>query len=108
MAVNSKDGASLRPPLVRPPAPVGADRITLDWRRAGLDERQSAICEYAEKITLHPTLTTQGDIEHLQSLGLSAEETWDVAEVAAMYNFTNRMAMATGQMPNRQYHAQHR
>lgn len=98
-------GAALREAMGDP---VQADRITLDWRRAGLDERQSAICEYAEKITLHPTLTTQADIEHLQSLGLTAEETWDVAEVAAMYNFTNRMAMATGQMPNREYHGQHR
>ena len=26
------------------------------------------------------------------------------AEVAAMYNFTNRLAMATGMMPNREYH----
>ena len=26
-------------------------------------------------------------------------------EVAAMYNFTNRLALATGQMPNPEYHA---
>ena len=25
--------------------------------------------------------------------------------VAAMYNFTNRMALATGMLPNREYHA---
>ena len=25
-------------------------------------------------------------------------------EVAATFNFTNRMAMATGMMPNREYH----
>ena len=84
---------------------VQADRITLDWRRAGLDERRTAICEYAEKITKRPTETTQDDIAHLQSLGLTPEETWDIAEISAMYNFTNRMAMATGQMPNREYHA---
>ncbi len=98
-------GAALREALGDP---VLADRITLDWRRAGLDERREAICAYAEKITKHPTLTTLADIEHLRSLGLTAEETWDVAEIAAMYNFTNRLAMATGQMPNRDYHGQHR
>ncbi len=98
-------GAALREALGDP---VLADRITLDWRRADLDQRRSAICEYAEKITRTPTLIGPRDIAALQALGLTSEETWDVAEVAAMYNFTNRMAMATGQMPNREYHGQHR
>jgi alkylhydroperoxidase family enzyme len=39
------------------------------------------------------------------SLGLTLEEAWDVIEIAAMYNFTNRMASATGMIPNREYHA---
>lgn len=95
-------GAALREALGDP---VQGDRITLDWRRAGLDERRMAICEYAEKITTRPTETSQADIAHLQSFGLTLEEVWDVAEIAAMYNFTNRMAMATGQMPNREYHS---
>ena len=94
-------GAALREALGDP---VLADRITLDWRRAGLDQRATAVCEYAEKITRRPTETTRADIEHLQTLGFTREETWDIAEIAAMYNFTNRMAMATGQMPNREYH----
>jgi alkylhydroperoxidase family enzyme len=38
-------------------------------------------------------------------LGLTREEVWDVAEISAMYNFTNRLAMATGQIPNREYHS---
>jgi alkylhydroperoxidase family enzyme len=36
-----------------------------------------------------------GDVGSLQSLrevGLTLEDAWDVAEIAAMYNFTNRMA----------------
>jgi uncharacterized peroxidase-related enzyme len=88
--------------------PVLADRITLDWRRAGLDERRSAICEYVEKITLRPTETTPGDIDALVALGLTLDEAWDCAEIAAMYNFTNRLAMATGQIPNREYHSRNR
>ncbi len=98
-------GAALREAMGDP---VLADRITLDWRRAGLDARRTAICEYAEKITVRPTETSRQDIDHLLSFGLTLEETWDVAEVAAMYNFTNRMAMATGQLPNREYHSLHR
>jgi uncharacterized peroxidase-related enzyme len=98
-------GAALREALGDP---VLADRITLDWKRADLNAKQKAICAYAEKLTKHPTDTTQEDITHLQSFGLTPEETWDIAEITAMYNFTNRLAMATGQLPNREYHGLHR
>ncbi len=42
------------------------------------------------------------------AVGLTLEEAWDVAEIASMYNLTNRMAMATGMLPNREYHASSR
>lgn len=83
---------------------VQADRITLDYRRAGLDQRRRAVLDYAIKVTRTPAECDQGDIDALMSLGLSLEEVWDVAELAAMYNFTNRLAMATGQLPNEEYH----
>ena len=86
--------------------PVMADRITLDWRRAdGLSARQKAICAFAEKLTLRPVESTEGDLETLRAHGLSEHDAWDVIEVASMYNFTNRLALATGQIPNREYHA---
>lgn len=88
--------------------PVLADRITLDYRRAGLDERRTAILDYAVKITQRPLECEESDITRLRDLGLTLEEVWDVAEIAAMYNFTNRMALATGMLPNREYHALNR
>jgi len=98
-------GAALREALGDP---VLGDRITLDWKRAGLDERRAAICAYAEKLTRTPREMTRDDLESLYAVGLTQEEAWDVAEVAAMYNFTNRMAMATDMLPNEEYHAQAR
>lgn len=94
-------GAALRQELEDP---VLADRITLDYRRAGLDERRRAVLDYAVKVTRTPTECDREDIARLRGLGLSEEEVWDVAELAAMYNFTNRLAMATGQLPNEEYH----
>jgi uncharacterized peroxidase-related enzyme len=86
--------------------PVMADRITLDWRRAdGLSARQRAICAFAERLTLRPVEATEEDLEALRGHGLADEDAWDVIEVAAMYNFTNRLAQATGQIPNAEYHA---
>lgn len=95
-------GAALREALGDP---VLGDRITLDWRRADLDGRRAAICAYAEKLTRGPRDVTEDDLESLLAVGLTREEAWDVAEVAAMYNFTNRMAMATNMIPNEEYHA---
>ncbi|MBO0714300.1 MAG: peroxidase-related enzyme [Acidimicrobiales bacterium] len=94
-------GAALREELGDP---VLAERILFDYRRAGLDERRQAILDYAVKVTTRPLECDEQDIARLRMLGLSVEEVWDVAELAAMYNFTNRLAMATGQLPNEEYH----
>jgi uncharacterized peroxidase-related enzyme len=93
-------GAALREALGDP---VLGERIALDWRRAGLDPRREAICAYAEKLTLTPRHMTHADRDALIVAGLSLEEVWDVAEIASMYNLTNRMAMATNMLPNEEY-----
>jgi uncharacterized peroxidase-related enzyme len=93
-------GAALREELGDP---VLGERISYDWRRAGLDPRRSAICAYAEKLTLTPRLVTHDDLQSLLDVGLSAHDAWDVAEITAMYNLTNRMAMATNMLPNEEY-----
>jgi uncharacterized peroxidase-related enzyme len=85
--------------------PVQGEWIAFDWRRAGLDARRTAIAAYAEKLTLRPQDLTEADLQTLLDAGLTREEAWDVAEVASMYNFTNRMAMATNMLPNEEYSA---
>jgi uncharacterized peroxidase-related enzyme len=85
-------------------AEVLADQIATNWRHAGLDERRRAICSYAEKLTARPHELTEADLRALAAAGLADEEVWDVVEIASMYNFTNRMALATGQQPNEEYH----
>ena len=98
-------GAALRAELGDP---VLGERIAFDWRRAGLDERRAAICAYAEKLTLTPRELTKTDLDGLLLAGLTYEEAWDVAEIASMYNLTNRMAMATNMLPNPEYSSQAR
>ncbi|MGH2897523.1 MAG: peroxidase-related enzyme, partial [Solirubrobacteraceae bacterium] len=93
-------GAALREALGDP---VLGERIAFDWRRAGLDPRREAICSYAEKLTLAPREVTRADLQSLLDAGLALEEAWDVAEIASMYNLTNRMAMATNMLPNEEY-----
>ena len=94
-------GAELRRALADP---VLGDRIAFDYRRAGLDARARIICDYAHKLTATPAEMTETDLESLRDNGFSDVAIFDVAETAAMYNFTNRLASATGMLPNREYH----
>jgi uncharacterized peroxidase-related enzyme len=95
-------GAALREALGDP---IQADRITLDYKRAGLDAKMEAVLDFAVMLTEDPHASESADLAYLQTFGLTLEEVWDVIEIAAMYNFTNRMASATGMIPNREYHA---
>ena len=83
---------------------VLADHIAFNWRTADLDERQRAICAYVDKLTATPGEVDRADLERLLTVGLTKEEVWDVVELAAMYAFTNRLALGTGMQPNREYH----
>ena len=95
-------GAALR---VRLGDPVLGDRITIDYRRAGLDARQNAMLDYAVKITKTPIECDEADIQRLLGAGFTVEDIWDIAEVSAMFNLTNRVASATGMIPNPEYNA---
>jgi uncharacterized peroxidase-related enzyme len=94
-------GAALREALGDP---ILADRITLDYKRAGLNDKHMAILDFAVRITKTPLECLEADLQKLRNIGLTEYEVWDVIEIAAMYNFTNRMSQATGMLPNREYH----
>jgi uncharacterized peroxidase-related enzyme len=85
--------------------PILVDNALVDYRRANLSDRQKAMLEFALKITRNSVDCGPADIDRLRSLGFVDEDIWDIAEVAAMFNFSNRLANATGMMPNREYYS---
>lgn len=84
--------------------PVLGEQLAVDYRRANLDQRTRAMLDYAVKITQRPVECSETDIQQLRQLGFSDAAIFDIAETAAMYNFTNRLASATGMQPNREYY----
>lgn len=84
--------------------PVLSERMVQDYRRAGLDARLRAIMDYAVKITRHSVECSEADIESLRGHGLSDEDIYDVIQTAAIYNFNNRVANASGFLPDRAFH----
>jgi uncharacterized peroxidase-related enzyme len=84
--------------------PILAEQIACDYRRAPLDARTRAMLDYAVKLTQHPVDCSAADVAYLRSLGFADTTIFDIAETAAMYNFTNRLASATGMQPNDEYY----
>jgi uncharacterized peroxidase-related enzyme len=83
--------------------PALADAVAADHATAPLEARARAMLDYSLKLTLAPAEMTAADVELLRAAGLSDEDVMDVAETAAMFNFTNRMASGLGWVPNPEY-----
>ena len=88
--------------------PILPDVLIANFRRAHLSPREHALCEFAHKITTDSPNMSSGDLQMLRSLGLSDEAIFEAAQVAAMFNFTNRIANAMGWLPNEIYYHQYR
>ncbi len=88
--------------------PELGEMLVMNWRAAGLKGRHYAMLEYAEKLTKTPELMSDNDRKKLNDEGFSDVDIFDVADVAAFFNYTNRMALSLDMMPNPEYHAMNR
>ncbi len=52
--------------------------------------------DYAAKLTAHPTEMQEQDVHALRAAGFGDDEVLDVCQVAAYYNFVNRLADGLG------------
>jgi uncharacterized peroxidase-related enzyme len=73
-----------------------AAAIVEDYREAPLAARETAILDYAVKLTLSPRTMGRRDVERLRDAGLSDAEILDVCQVTAYYNYVNRLADGLG------------
>lgn len=70
-----------------------------DFRNAGLDAKDVAMLDYAEKIVLHPSDVTQADVDALRKVGFTDREICDIAFCAAFRCFISRFFDAMGAGP---------
>lgn len=88
--------------------PVLADILVTNYSEAELTQRQRAMLDYAWKMTGNPTETGVADRQALFDAGFSAEEIFDITDVVAYFNYTNRMTHGLGIQPNKNYFGMHR
>ena len=84
--------------------PMLGEQIVHNYRAADLDRRQTAMLDFAAKLTMRPAEIIEDDRQVLREAGFTDRDIWDISAVAAFYNMTNRLAAATDMRPNHEYH----
>lgn len=84
------------------------DVLVANFRRAELSSRERVLLEFAWRMTKDSANMSEADLSALRAVGLSDEAIFEAAQVAAMFNFTNRLANALGWKPNVEYYSAHR
>ncbi|WP_299771123.1 peroxidase-related enzyme [uncultured Tateyamaria sp.] len=88
--------------------PELGEQLVMNWRVADVTPRQRAMLEFAEKVTVASARIEELDRQVLRDHGLSDRDIWDLINVAAFFNMSNRVASATAMRPNPEYHGQAR
>jgi uncharacterized peroxidase-related enzyme len=84
--------------------PELGEMIVLNYRTAELNRRHRAMLDFAWKLTLSPHDISEEDRQDLRDAGFSDQDIFDICDVAAFFNYSNRMAHGLDMMPNREYH----
>ena len=94
-------GAILR---VRAKNPLLADQVAINYRKADITPRQTAMLDFAMKVALASHEIGEQDFAALRAAGFSDEDAWDIAAIAAFFALSNRMANFSGMRPNEEFY----
>ena len=94
-------GAILR---IRAKDPLIADRVSINYREAGLPPRQRAMLDFAVKVAEAPGRLEEADRDRLKAEGFSEEDIWDIGAIAGFFALSNRLAAVTSLRPNEEFH----
>ena len=88
---------------IRSKNPHLADQLTVDWRKADLDDRMKVVIEVSIKLAMTPAEVTDDDQQRLRDAGLSVEDVMDVGSIVAFFAMSNRLAHWGGLQPNPEF-----
>ena len=94
-------GAILR---IRAKNPLVADQVAINYRKADITPRQTAMLDFAMKVALEAQTVTDIDFAALKDHHFSEDDIWDIAAIAAFFALSNRMANVTAMRPNDEFY----
>ena len=75
---------------------VLAQAVMNDYREAELAPADRAMLDYAVKLTRTPAQMVPADVDVLRQHGFSDDAVSEIAQIAAMFNYYNRIADGLG------------
>jgi len=85
-------------------APRLAEQLASNHRTAEINEKHRAMLDFAVKLTEEPERVSDADIENLVDHGFGRKAVWDIGNVTAFYNLSNRMAHLADMRPNEEFY----
>ncbi len=88
--------------------PQLGEMLVMNYKVAELDERTRTMLDFVWKLTKTPENINENDRELLRQVGFIEQEIFDICDITAFFNYTNRMAHGLDMMPNTDYHNKNR
>ena len=88
--------------------PILGEQLVMNYRTAELDARQRAMLDFTALLTSASYTVEEAHRQSLRDVGFSDRDIWDIINVAAFFNMTNRVASGTAMVPNDEYHRSNR
>lgn len=95
-------GAILR---IRAKDPLIADHVAVNYRKADITARQTAMLDFAMKVSQSAQTVGEADFETLKAHGFDEEDAWDITAIAAFFGLSSRLANVTSTRPNCEFYA---
>jgi uncharacterized peroxidase-related enzyme len=84
--------------------PRVADQVALNYRKAEITSRQTAMLDFAMKVATDSANLVEQDYSALFAHGFNQEDAWDIGAIAAFFALSNRMANLSNMMPNDEFY----
>lgn len=94
-------GAILR---IRAKNTLVADQVSMNYRKADISERQTAMIEFAVKVANESHTVDEADYQRLYEHGFSDDDIWDITGITAFFGLSNRIANVISMRPNDEFY----
>jgi len=85
-------------------APMIADQLAVNYRKADITPRQKAMLAFAMKVCNDSAAVDEADFAALREHGFNDEDAWDIAGITALFGLSNRMASVISLRPNDEFY----
>jgi uncharacterized peroxidase-related enzyme len=74
-------------------------QMKANYREAGISEKEMAMLEYAELLTVQPSNVMKADVDRLREVGWTDADIVDIVHQTALFNYMVRVADGLGIEP---------